>query len=337
MLKMPEETTRTRVSEQLDKAAPDLPILKVEHLTQRFRVRGRDLEAVSDVSFQVNRGETFGLVGESGCGKSSIGRAILQLPRPTSGSVQIEGLELTTLPSRDLRSIRRRMQVVFQDPVSAFNPRRQVGEIVAEGLVIAGVPKATRLSRVHEALSMVGLDPDEVAERRPHQLSGGQNQRVAIARALVLNPDLLICDEPVASLDVSVQGQVLNLLDSMRTRFGLSMLFISHDLSVVHNVCDRIAVLYLGKIVELGDSDVVSRHPAHPYSKALSDAIPPADPDAPTVSSALKGEVPSPLNPPSGCRFRTRCPIAKENCATDTPSLREVGENHLVACHYPLT
>jgi peptide/nickel transport system ATP-binding protein len=313
------------------------PLLSVEHLVQRYRTQGATLEAVSDISFDVGRGEVLGLVGESGCGKSSTGRAILQLPRPTSGTIRFAGTEITGMSHEEFRKVRLRMQMIFQDPVSALNPRRKVRDIVAEGLVISGKEKKEAIGdRVEEVLSLVGLDVQVVGSRRPHELSGGQCQRVAIARALVLRPELIVCDEPVASLDVSIQGQVLNLLEDMRTRFGLSMVFISHDLPIVHNISDRIAVMYLGKIVEVGSANAVTRQPAHPYSRALLDAVPVADPEAQLTTRTLQGEVPSPLAPPSGCRFRTRCPLAQARCAEEVPELREIGEGRSVACHFPL-
>jgi len=314
----------------------DEALLSVQHLVQRFRVKGATLEAVSDISFDVARGEVVGLVGESGCGKSSTGRAILQLPPPTAGSVRFAGTEITGMPRQEFRKVRLRMQMIFQDPVSALNPRRRVRDLVGEGLVISGVKRETIKRRVEEMLDLVGLDIEVVGDRRPHELSGGQCQRVAIARALVLRPQLIVCDEPVASLDVSIQGQVLNLLEDMRARFGLSVVFISHDLSVVHNISDRIAVMYLGKIVELGGSNAVTRRPAHPYSRALLQAVPVADPDAPLAPSQLKGEIPSPISPPSGCRFRTRCLQAQSRCADEVPVLRDIGGGQLVACHFPL-
>ncbi|WP_455430754.1 oligopeptide/dipeptide ABC transporter ATP-binding protein [Phytohabitans flavus] len=259
----------------------------------------------------------------------------MHLPPPTSGNVTLGGQRLTGLPRNELRAARRRMQLIFQDPVSALNPRRRVRDIVAEGLTIAGVAREAAQEKVTEMLRLVGMDIDIVGERRPHQLSGGQCQRVAIARALVLQPELLVCDEPVASLDVSIQGQVLNLLEDMRTELGLSMLFISHDLSVVHNISDRIAVMYLGKLVEMAPSDTVTRKPAHPYTRALLDAVP-SHRDTEDHGTTLRGEIPSPMNPPSGCRFRTRCPIAQDKCATVVPELREIAPGQRVACHFPL-
>jgi peptide/nickel transport system ATP-binding protein len=313
------------------------PVLAVRNLVQRFKVKGgRSLEAVSDVSFEIGAGETLGLVGESGCGKSSAGRAVLQMPRPTSGSVRLHGHELTTLSGDALKAARRKMQLIFQDPVSSLNARRRVADVVGEGLSIVGVSKPDAERRVADMLALVGLDISIIGNRRAHQLSGGQCQRVAIARALVMQPEVLICDEPVASLDVSIQGQVLNLLDDMRSQFGLAMLFISHDLSVVHNICDRIAVMYLGKIVEVGPSVVVTRSPRHHYTRALLDAVPVVDPDGLTDDRLLEGEIPSPLTPPSGCRFRGRCPKAQQRCADEVPPLVEIDPGRLVACHYPI-
>jgi peptide/nickel transport system ATP-binding protein len=326
----------TMVEEQpVAPGAESGPVLEVENLVLRYPVRAGMLEAVSGVSFSVARGETLGLVGESGCGKSSTGRAIMHSPRPTEGVVRLAGRDLTAMPRDELRTARRWMQMIFQDPVSALNPRRRIKDIVGEGLVIAGEKKSDVSEKVAETLKLVGMDVDIVGGRRPHQLSGGQCQRIAVARALIMQPGLLICDEPVASLDVSIQGQVLNLLEEMRTELGLSMLFISHDLSVVRNISDRIAVMYLGRIAEIGGSDSVTRRPAHPYTRGLLDAVPSAKVD-PSTSSVLRGEIPSPLTPPSGCRFRTRCPLAQERCKTDTPQLREVAPGQQVACHFPL-
>jgi peptide/nickel transport system ATP-binding protein len=320
---------------ELIQLRPDA-LLSAERLVQRFRVPGGQLEAVSDVSFDVRRGETLGLVGESGCGKSSTGRAVLQLPRPTSGTVRFDGQDLTAVSGDALRRVRAKLQVIFQDPTSALNPRRRVRDIVGEGLMINDVHRAEIERRVDEALVRVGLEPDAVGDRRPHQFSGGQCQRIAIARAMVLQPQVIICDEPVASLDVSIQGQVLNLLERMRGEDGLSLVFISHDLHVVRAICDRIAVMYLGKIVEIGDADSVYPTPRHHYTRALIEAVPSVDDSVPPMP-AVRGEVPSPLHPPSGCRFRTRCPRAEDRCAAEEPALRQVGEDHFVACHFPLS
>ncbi|MEU8132348.1 ABC transporter ATP-binding protein [Streptodolium elevatio] len=326
----------------LDGVAPapapneDDVLLTVTDLVQRFRVPGGVMNAVAGVGFELKRGRTLGLVGESGCGKSTLARAILQLTKPTAGSVLFDGQELTKLNKEALRVMRRRIQMVFQDPISALNPRRKIKDIVGEGLVIAGVPKEEVEPRVAAMLRKVGLDPDLVSERRPHQFSGGQCQRIAIARAMVVNPDLLICDEPVASLDVSVQAQVLDLLDEMKASTGVSMIFVAHDLAVVRNISDDVAVMYLGTICETGDTDAIYDSPAHPYTRALLDAVPAPNPGAQHSGPALKGEIPSPMNPPSGCRFRTRCPLASPRCGTEVPQLREVAPGHRVACHYPL-
>ena len=312
------------------------PVLEVRDLVQRFKVGRRHLEAVAGVSFDIRAGETLGLVGESGCGKSSTGRAVLQMPRPASGSVRLAGRELTELSGDALKSARRRMQLIFQDPVSSLNPRRRVREIVGEGLTIAGADRTEIDARVESMLSLVGLDASLIGDRRAHQLSGGQCQRVAIARALAVQPEVLICDEPVASLDVSIQGQVLNILEDMRRTFGLAMLFISHDLSVVHNVSDRIAVMYLGRIVEIGPSVAITHAPRHHYTRALLDSVPAADPAVEADDRLLEGEIPSPLDPPSGCRFRGRCPAATQRCADEEPPLAELDNGRLVACHFPL-
>ncbi|WP_436772997.1 oligopeptide/dipeptide ABC transporter ATP-binding protein [Yinghuangia sp. YIM S09857] len=329
-------------ADTLDGVAPapspkeDEVLLTVSDLVQRFRVPGGVMNAVAGVGFELKRGRTLGLVGESGCGKSTLARAILQLTKPTSGSVLFDGQELTKLNKEALRVMRRRIQMVFQDPISALNPRRKIKDIVGEGLVIAGVPKEEIEPRVAAMLRKVGLDPDLVSERRPHQFSGGQCQRIAIARAMVVNPDLLICDEPVASLDVSVQAQVLDLLDEMKASTGVSMIFVAHDLAVVRNISDEVAVMYLGTICETGDTDAIYDSPAHPYTRALLDAVPAPNPGAQHSGPALKGEIPSPMNPPSGCRFRTRCPLASPRCSSEVPQLREVAPGHRVACHYPL-
>jgi peptide/nickel transport system ATP-binding protein len=318
---------------------PSETLLRVEHLVVEFPTRGGRVHAVSDVSFDVAQGETLGLVGESGCGKSTTGRAVLQLPRPTSGSVTFEGTELTTMPSRDLRRLRPRFQMIFQDPISSLNPRRRVFDIVAEPLVIAGISDTVR-HRVNSMLEQVGLDPD-AGERRPHQFSGGQCQRISIARALMLEPKLLICDEPVSALDVSVQAQILNLLEDMKARYGLTMVFIAHDLAVVKNVSDRVAVMYLGKLCEVSPADELYQAPRHPYTAALLSSIPVPDPAARSRVSTrpvgrLAGELPSPLAPPSGCRFRTRCPRAQAKCAEEEPAVRELSPGHFTACHFPL-
>jgi peptide/nickel transport system ATP-binding protein len=317
----------------------DRALLQVEDLVVEYPIgRRAHVQAVSRFSLDVVEGETLGLVGESGCGKSSTGRAIMQLPRPAGGRVEFEGRDLTRLPRAELRKVRRRLQMVFQDPISSLNPRRRVGDIVAEPLVIARNGSAgERRERVREAMTAVGLDPDRVWGRRPHEFSGGQCQRICIARALVMRPRLLICDEPVSSLDVSVQAQILNLLEDMKARFGLTMIFISHDLAVVKNVSDRIAVMYLGKLCEVAPSETLHRTPAHPYTASLLDSIPVPDPHVPPRPAPVRGEPPSALAPPPGCRFHTRCPRAKERCRVEEPVVREIAAGHFAACHYPLT
>jgi peptide/nickel transport system ATP-binding protein len=315
----------------------DEPLLVVSDLAMRYNVQGKSFFAISDINLSIKKGETLGLVGESGCGKSTMGRAIIQLPGPTTGSVRFSGREITGLSHTEMRPIRKSMQIIFQDPISSLNPRRKVGNIVAEPLVISGVKKKDEIDhRVRDALSAVGMDPDIVMVRRPHQFSGGQCQRICIARALILEPDLIICDEPVSALDVSVQAQILNLLEDMKERYGLTLLFISHDLAVVKNVSDRVAVMYLGKICELSDSEQLYKNPAHPYTAGLIATIPEIGDRGISKSHALKGEIPSPFNPPSGCRFRSRCPMAQDKCVTDEPILNELVSGHQVACHFPL-
>src|SRR3954454_12719157 len=316
-------------------------LLRVEDLVVEFPAgRHNFVHAVSGISLDLIEGETLGLVGESGCGKSTTGRAIMQLPRPTSGKVLFKGQDLTQLSSESLRKIRPELQLIFQDPISSLNPRRRVGDIVREPLEVWNRgTKESRDQTVNEVLNAVGLDNEASGSKRPHQFSGGQCQRICIARALVLEPKVIICDEPVSALDVSVQAQILNLLEDMKQRYGLTLVFIAHDLAVVKNVSDRVAVMYLGKLCEVGAPDLLYAQPAHPYTAALLAAIPVPDPTAPPdTSPALGGEIPSPTNPPSGCRFRTRCPRAQERCAREEPQLRPVlaGSEHYVACHFPL-
>ncbi len=315
-------------------------LLRVENLVVEFGAgHGRKVHAVSDVSFDVKPGETLGLVGESGCGKSTTGRAIMQLPRATSGSVRFEGKELTKIRGEELRKTRTRLQMIFQDPISSLNPRRTVGDIVAEPLAIWGVgTPAERRARVADVLETVGLNSEAVGHRRPHEFSGGQCQRISIARALILDPTMIICDEPVSALDVSVQAQILNLLEDMKARYRLTLVFIAHDLAVVRNVSDRVAVMYLGKLCEVAPADDLYGMPAHPYTAALLASVPVPDPTvAPEPSAAsLQGELPSPIAPPSGCRFRTRCPRAESICADREPEMRPLVDGHFVACHFPL-
>src|SRR3984957_7702827 len=314
------------------------PLLKVEHLVVEYAVGGKIVHAVSDVSLEVARGETLGLVGESGCGKSTLGRAVLQLRQAVSGRVLFDGQDLTTMHGDTLRKMRQRVQLIFQDPIASLNPRGRIGDIIAEPLVIAGVkdPKK-RKELVCEALSAVGLDPGLVIGRLPHEFSGGQCQRICIARALVLNPEFIICDEPVSALDVSIRAQILNLLEDLKARFGLTLLFIAHDLAVVKAVSDRVAVMYLGRLCEVGPSEQLFARPAHPYTALLIEAIPVPDPDVRPAESVPAGEPPSPISPPSGCRFRTRCPRADQRCASEMPELRPVATGQYVACHHPLT
>ena len=315
-------------------------LLRAENLVVEFPVgsTGLVVHAVTDVSIDVRKGETLGLVGESGCGKSTTGRALMQLPRPTSGAVIYNGQDLTELRGDDLRQVRPDMQMIFQDPISSLNPRRKVGDIVGEPLKIwkRGTAEEQR-QKVYETLEAVGLDPEAAVGRRPHQFSGGQCQRICIARSLVLDPKLIICDEPVSALDVSVQAQILNLLEDMKARYGLTLVFIAHDLAVVKNISDRIAVMYLGKLCEVAPPDDLYHKPAHPYTAALLSSIPVPDPKVrPREGDTLAGELPSPLAPPSGCRFRTRCPKAQDMCAQVEPKMRQVGLGHYVACHFPL-
>ncbi|MGH9026942.1 MAG: ABC transporter ATP-binding protein [Acidimicrobiia bacterium] len=313
-------------------------LLHVENLVVDFPVgrHGLKVHAVSDVSLDIAEGETLGLVGESGCGKSTTGRAIMQLPPPTSGHVVFESQDLTELKGEALRRQRPRIQMIFQDPISSLNPRRKVEDIVSEGLEIWKIgDDQSRKAKVDEVLDAVGLDPEASRDRRPHEFSGGQCQRISIARAVVTEPKLIICDEPVSALDVSVQAQILNLLREMKDRYGLTLVFIAHDLAVVKNVSDRIAVMYLGKLCEIGRPDQIYETPTHPYTAALLAAIPVADPEVDT-RKALGGEVPSPVAPPSGCRFRTRCPKAQERCTEEEPEIREIRRGQFVACHFPL-
>jgi oligopeptide transport system ATP-binding protein len=317
-------------------------LLEVRDLVKHFTVggglfggRAGTVRAVDGVSFALRRGETLGLVGESGCGKTTTGRCILQLERPTSGQVIFEGRDLSTLSETELRPMRRRMQVIFQDPYASLNPRMTVGQILAEPLAVHGVvpDRDGRRRRVRDLLQRVGLLPQH-ADRYPHQMSGGQRQRVGIARALAVEPALIVCDEPVSALDVSIQAQIINLLEDLQAELGLTYLFIAHDLAVVRHISDRVAVMYLGKIVEIADRRELYESPLHPYTKALLAAVPIPDPvlEARRTHTVLTGEVPSPLNPPSGCVFHPRCPIAIERCRGEVPPLRDVTPGHGAAC-----
>jgi peptide/nickel transport system ATP-binding protein len=317
--------------------SPAEPLLKVENLVVEYVVGGKTVHAVSSVSLDIARGETLGLVGESGCGKSTLGRAVLQLRQARSGKVLFDGKDLTAMRGDALRKMRQRVQLIFQDPIASLNPRRRVGDIVAEPLVISGVKDPEkRRQMVSDVLAAVGLDPALVMGRLPHEFSGGQCQRICIARALVLNPDFIICDEPVSALDVSIRAQILNLLEEMKTRYGLTLLFIAHDLAVVKAVSDRVAVMYLGRLCEVGPSEQLFATPAHPYTALLIEAIPVPDPDMRPAEAVAVGEPPSPIAPPSGCRFRTRCPRADARCAAEMPELRAVAPGQYAACHYPL-
>jgi oligopeptide transport system ATP-binding protein len=294
-----------------------------------------DVKAVDGLSFHVKRGETLGLVGESGCGKSTTGRAILRLYKPTEGSVIFDGTEMTKLEGSELRGFRRRMQMIFQDPYSSLNPRMNVSQIVAEPMVIHGLYKGTeRSDRVDYLLNAVGLNP-YFAKRFPHEFSGGQRQRIGIARALAVEPDFMVCDEPVSALDVSIQAQIINLLEDLQSEFNLTYLFIAHDLAVVRHISDRVAVMYLGKMMELAQSLELYRNPLHPYTKALLSAVPITDPELERTRERiiLTGDVPSPLRPPPGCVFNTRCPIVIDECRERVPEWREVATDHWVACH----
>jgi oligopeptide transport system ATP-binding protein len=321
------------------------PLLRVENLVKHFPLTQGivfkktigQVRAVDGVSFTLNAGETLGLVGESGCGKSTVSKLIMHLEKPTSGTIFYKGTDVTHLKGKELRRLRRNIQIIFQDPYSSLNPRMTVGDIVGEPWEIHPevVPQKDRQKRVRELLDRVGLNPDFV-NRYPHQFSGGQRQRIGIARALALQPEVIVCDEPVSALDVSVQAQVVNLLEELKRDFGLAYIFIAHDLSVVRHLSDRVAVMYLGSIVETGTEDDIYEKSAHPYTQALLSAVPVLDPEARAQKTRimLTGDVPSPANPPSGCRFRTRCWKAQDLCATDPPELVDRGQGHPVACHF---
>lgn len=324
-----------------NKSDENKDLVQVKNLVKYFPCRSGVLQrvvawvqAVDDVSFTIREGETLGLVGESGCGKTTVGRSILRLIEPTSGSVIFDGKDVLTLGRNELKHLRREMQIIFQDPFSSLDPRVPIGESVIEGLNIHKIGKRQdRNKRMIETLRKVGLE-DYHSRRYPHEFSGGQRQRIGIARALSLQPKFIICDEPVSALDVSIQSQVLNILKDLQADFNLTYLFIAHNLSVVEHISDRVAVMYLGKIVELTTRDTLFKMPLHPYTQALLSAIPIADPLLKRKRTILKGDVPSPLNPPSGCRFHPRCPVAQPNCSIEEPPLREIRPGHQVACHY---
>ena len=314
-------------------------LVEIKHLKKYFPVRGGILQrvqgwvqAVDDVSFTIRAGETLGLVGESGCGKTTVGRTILRLIPATDGKVFFDGHDVFALNAAELKRLRRNMQIIFQDPYSSLDPRVPVGDSIAEGLLVHGIgDRKRRHEIVIETLEKVGLTAEH-ARRYPHEFSGGQRQRIGIARALALRPKFIVCDEPVSALDVSIQSQVLNLLRDLQREFGLTYLFIAHNLSVVEHISDRVAVMYLGKLVEMADRDELYRNPLHPYTQALMSAIPIPDPKLKRERIILRGDVPSPLNPPSGCRFHPRCPVALDHCSRQEPEFREVGKGHYVAC-----
>jgi oligopeptide transport system ATP-binding protein len=319
-------------------------LVEVRNLKKYFPVTGglffnktKEVKAVDGVSFDIYQKETLGLVGETGCGKTTVGRTMLHLYEPTAGDILFDGVDLNSLGERELRHTRRKMQMIFQDPYASLNPRMTVGSIVGAPLdVHTKQNRKTKQARVQELLDIVGLNPDFV-NRYPHEFSGGQRQRIGIARALALNPEFVVCDEPISSLDVSIQAQVVNLLEELQKELGLTYLFIAHDLSMVRHISDRMAVMYLGKVVELADRDEIFLNSLHPYTQALMSAVPVPDPDLAEKKDRiiLDGDIPNPSNPPVGCNFNTRCPVAKEICFTDEPVYREEKENHWVACHFP--
>ncbi|WP_026690808.1 ABC transporter ATP-binding protein [Alteribacter aurantiacus] len=316
------------------------PLLEVKGLKKYFDVTGGvlsrkvgEVKAVDDVSFTVYEKEVLGIVGESGCGKSTTGKALLRLTEPTEGQVIFDGKDILGLSYDEMRKMRRDMQIIFQDPYASLNPRHKVEKILGEPLIVHGIgDKQERLKKVREILEVVGL-PGEHASRYPHQFSGGQRQRIGIARALIVNPKLIVCDEPVSALDVSIQSQILNLMEDLQEEFGLTYLFIAHDLSVVKHISDRIGVMYLGRMVELSDNEDLYDNPLHPYTKSLLSAVPNPDPDVKKERIILQGDVPSPSNPPSGCAFHTRCPEAMDVCKQVRPEFKEYSVNHFVACH----
>lgn len=329
---------------QTEEKTKEKILLQVEHLKKHFPIKGGlfgriqgYVKAVDDISFNIYRGETLGLVGESGCGKSTAGRTILKLIEPTGGSIHFEGREITRLKEDEMRPLRKDMQLIFQDPFSSLNPRLSVGDIIGRVLKIHGMGNAQeREDRVKELLSLVGLSPYHI-RRYPHEFSGGQRQRIGIARALALNPKFIVLDEPVSALDVSIQAQIVNLLEELQEKFNLTYLFISHGLNVVRHISDRVGVMYLGKLVELADADTLFEAHKHPYTQALIAANPIANPRLRGKKKIiLEGDVPSPINPPSGCRFHTRCPYAQPLCKEVEPEFKDHGNNHFAACHFPI-
>jgi oligopeptide/dipeptide ABC transporter ATP-binding protein len=330
------ETAGIFPSQEGTPVAEGQPLLEVTDLVMHYGTRTGEINAVDGVTFTLSKGQAIGLVGESGCGKTTLGRAVLGLVETTSGTVTLDGTNVTALRSEQLRRFRSRMQMVFQDPLGSLNPRHSVEMLLAEPLLVHGVrDRAEQRKRAMETLDAVGL-PSSALDRYPHEFSGGQRQRIGIARALMLRPDLIVCDEPVSALDVSIQAQVMNLLDDLQEEFGLTYLVIAHDLAVVRHLSDRVGVMYLGKLVEEADSEVIYEHPRHPYTRALLSAVPQPDPEVEATRERilLKGDLPSPANPPSGCRFRTRCPWAAGICAEVEPEWREAADGHMVACHF---
>ena len=338
--------TATATDPGAPRAPGGTPLVEVRDLVKHFPVRGGVLQrtvavvqAVDGVSFDIRRGETLGLVGESGCGKTTVGRLLLRLIEPTSGTIRFDGRDITSLKGAELKAYRRRMQIIFQDPYASLDPRTPVGDSIGEGLRIHGLGSAAqRRAKVSEMMDLVGLQPYH-ARRYPHEFSGGQRQRIGIARALVLKPDLVVCDEPVSALDVSIQAQVLNLLKSLQRDLGLTFVFVAHNMGVVEHISDRVAVMYLGRIAEIAERRELFRQQEHPYTVALMSAIPVPDPEIRRQRVILTGDVPSPVNPPSGCRFHPRCPLRRTLgdpaiCATDVPPLDDIGGGHLVACHF---
>lgn len=321
----------------------EVPLVRVENLTKYFPIKAGilqrkvgDVKAVDGVSFDIWRGETLGMVGESGCGKTTVGRTILRIYPPTSGEIFFDGIPLSSVKNKPLRQMRRRMQMVFQDPYASLNPRLTAGEIVGEPLEIHGLARgAEKQKRVAELFELVGLSREYI-NRYPHEFSGGQRQRIGLARALALTPDLIICDEPIAALDVSIQAQIVNLMQELQEELNLTYLFIAHDLSMVKHISDRVLVMYVGKVMELAQRDELYESPLHPYTKALLSAVPIPDPEYEMQRKRiiLSGDLPSPAQPPPGCRFHTRCPIAEQQCKLTEPPLREVAPDHVVACHF---